>query len=1043
MIKDITSFLFLLLSIIQSSKKTLSYILSVLFLWFVSAQAISFAQDPIVDPIEIEWRQLNPSKTELLNKALSVVNLGEYKDANSSIKPNVSMDGGGFNYRSQSNGSLITLSPQYSKQTGFAIGGVFAKSITDNAALGVIFNAGPDRNEWLVNAGYDINQNQRVILSLGQLRQNLEFNFQSGLEKTQVTQNSGALSYQYLLGKSWLNAAEFNAYISDTPSINLIDKTWYTNTDSLYELWNDPRRIAGAKVEGVQSRLVFTPTTKTTLKLGFGAEHLSYDLSLGKDTYTRATGSAELNQRLDSGFNLNASANLASSQNRFGLALSRSFKDGQQLSVDALAIRGRDNTFDDNLITFNFSQTFGGVKSNVVAMNMQDVEIKSASSNASQKDLTNNDANPKANWVSNLVNAVAKRPTFLPSQVNAKIDTTASSTRLIAIDKTGIPTGSTIENATGILTVPIGTSVSSIAGITKNGTAFTNTGQFALSGNTNLIIDPGLLAQPTLQDTYIVTMNNTTGGGTTLATVKVDRGSTFVSSVVISSGSIVPTITFANLSKTFGNAPFTLSPTSDSPGAFTFTSSNTSVATISGSIVTIVANGTSTITATQASSGNYSSATATATLTVGAEGTVAAPTFSTAAGAIAFPTTITLSSATDGATIYYTIDGSTPTTASTSGTSVVVNSAQTIKAFAIKTGWADSSISSAAYTQAQAAAPSSVSLSPASIIINNNTTHGPIQDVTDVVIPQAGSTDSTGQARGWVATFSDTIKFTVTNSGSASSAITINGGAYTSGSAYSILSASNLTIVVTTTETGKSSAVRTFIVSVLPTAQVAEFDFINPSSGSRTWTSTINNVTASINGNYSYNANYGGGITFANEGSNYGKFILINGINTAVTSFTISMAVDAIGSVDRYNVFFDGSTSDRGSPADNSIWAMIWVKINFGKQCCSSGQWASGDNLSTTEGSNAVAWYDFVYSGSTVSLYINGVLYRTATMDSSNSGWNAPLMVGNEYGVANAIYQGNSMVGTFYRIKYQQTALNSAGILSQYNSVKATYGLPR
>jgi hypothetical protein len=200
-------------------------------------------------------------------------------------------------------------------------------------------------------------------------------------------------------------------------------------------------------------------------------------------------------------------------------------------------------------------------------------------------------------------------------------------------------------------------------------------------------------------------MNNTTGGGTTLATIKVDRGSTFVSSVVISSGSISPTITFANLSKTFGNAPFTLSPTSDSPGAFTFTSSNTSVATISGSTVTIVANGISTITATQASSGNYSSATATATLTVGAEGTVSAPTFSTAAGAIAFPTTITLSSTTTGATIHYTTDGSTPTTLSPKGTSgtsvasVVVNSAQTIKAFAIKTGSTDSSISSAAYTK--------------------------------------------------------------------------------------------------------------------------------------------------------------------------------------------------------------------------------------------------------------------------------------------------------------------------------------------------------
>ena len=691
MIKKITSFLFLLLSIIQSSKKTLSYILSVLLLWFVSAQAISFAQDPIVDPIEIEWRQLNPSKTELLNKGLSAINLGEYKDANSSIKPNVSMDGGGFNYRSQSNGSLITLSPQYSKQTGFAIGGVFAKSITDNAALGVIFNAGPDRNEWLVNAGYDINQNQRVILSLGQLRQNLEFNFQSGLEKTHVTQNSGALSYQYLLGKSWLNAAEFNAYISDTPSINLSDRTWYTNTDSLYELWSDPRRIAGAKVEGVQSRLVFTPTTKTTLKLGLGAEHLSYDLSLGKDTYTRATGSAEFNQRLESGFNLNASANLASSQNRFGLALSRSFKDGQLLSVDALAIRGRDNTFDDNLITFNFSQTFGGVKSNVAAMNMQDVEIKSASSNASQKDLASNDGNPKANWVSNLVNAVAKRPTFLPSQVNAKIDTTASSTRLIAIDKTGIPAGSTIENATGILTLPIQVGgsdvpVSAIAGITKNGSAFTNSGQFALSGSTYLMINPNLITQPATIDTYIVTMTNVSGGGTTLATITVSHGSTRIDSVVIVSGILTPTITFANISKTFGESAFALSPSSDSLGAFTFTSSDTSVATISGSTVTILKNGVSTITATQAANGNYSSGTATATLTVGAAGIVAAPTFSTAAGAIAFPTTITLSSTTAGATTYYTIDGSTPTTASSQGTSVVVNSAQTIKAFAIKTG---------------------------------------------------------------------------------------------------------------------------------------------------------------------------------------------------------------------------------------------------------------------------------------------------------------------------------------------------------------------
>lgn len=75
--------------------------------------------------------------------------------------------------------------------------------------------------------------------------------------------------------------------------------------------------------------------------------------------------------------------------------------------------------------------------------------------------------------------------------------------------------------------------------------------------------------------------------------------------------------TFANITKTYGDAPFTLvDPTSASTGAFTYTSDNTGVATISGNTVTITGAGTTTITATQAASGIYSSANTTATLTV-------------------------------------------------------------------------------------------------------------------------------------------------------------------------------------------------------------------------------------------------------------------------------------------------------------------------------------------------------------------------------------------------------------------------------------------
>jgi hypothetical protein len=66
------------------------------------------------------------------------------------------------------------------------------------------------------------------------------------------------------------------------------------------------------------------------------------------------------------------------------------------------------------------------------------------------------------------------------------------------------------------------------------------------------------------------------------------------------------TITFEALgTKTMGDAPFTLSATASSGLAVSFVSSNTSVATISGNMVTIVGTGTTTIVASQAGDDSY------------------------------------------------------------------------------------------------------------------------------------------------------------------------------------------------------------------------------------------------------------------------------------------------------------------------------------------------------------------------------------------------------------------------------------------------------
>ena len=84
--------------------------------------------------------------------------------------------------------------------------------------------------------------------------------------------------------------------------------------------------------------------------------------------------------------------------------------------------------------------------------------------------------------------------------------------------------------------------------------------------------------------------------------------------------------------------------------------------------------------------------------------TCATPTFSPAAGSYIGTQSVTISSTTTGSTIYYTTDGSTPTTGSAHGTAgaasatVSVSSNQTLKAYAVKDGANDSEVATAAYT---------------------------------------------------------------------------------------------------------------------------------------------------------------------------------------------------------------------------------------------------------------------------------------------------------------------------------------------------------
>jgi hypothetical protein len=278
----------------------------------------------------------------------------------------------------------------------------------------------------------------------------------------------------------------------------------------------------------------------------------------------------------------------------------------------------------------------------------------------------------------------------------------------------------------------------------------------------------------------------------------------------------------------------------------------------------ITVSATETLEAVAVKAGSTTSTVAKATYTIAPA--LPAPAFSPAPGTYTGDQSVTISDATTGTNIYYTTDGSTPTTSSTMYTGAIWQcTTQTLRAISVKAGYSNSAVTAAAYTIAPVLPAPTFSLAggyaaysaPQSVTISDSAAGASIYYTTNGTTPTSSSTKYTGPITvsvtetvqaiavetGYTNSSASSVLYTIASSGMVAPNFSLPAGTYTTAQSVAITEATaGATIYYTTDATPPtaSSAKYTGAITVSKTTTVKAMAVKSGSGNSTTTAATYN-----------------------------------------------------------------------------------------------------------------------------------------------------------------------------------------------------------